>query len=349
MASIKTKFTVGVFVIIGFSIAAFSVIWLGMSNYFEGGKFYSSYFNESIQGLSKDSSVKYRGVSIGRVERVGVAPDGTLIEVILKIESGLRPDEDLVAQIKSIGITGIMFVELDQILELERDESPKIKFKSKYPIVPTKPSEINEIIDTVYDVLHHAQKLDLEGISNRVKDTLDRIDEGIEDAQIKTLSKKTGAAFDRLNKVVEDAQISKISADIRNSISRLDKILDTDKWKIIFNSINEASSSFNTLTENTNNTVSKVKRVINENQDRISQTLSNINRAVDNANSFLENGADLISKEETRLADLQSHLILILQNIESASRNLDALIRNFGDNPSQMIFGEPPPERKIER
>lgn len=54
MASKRTKFTVGVFVITGIAFIAGSIIWFGFSDYFEKGKFYAAYFDESVQGLYKD-------------------------------------------------------------------------------------------------------------------------------------------------------------------------------------------------------------------------------------------------------------------------------------------------------
>ena len=112
MASIKTKLLVGIFVLVGFFIAIIGLIWFGMSGQLEKGRFYIAYFDESVQGLDKDSPVKYRGVSIGRVENIGVAPDAKLIQVVMKIEAGLKNREQLVAQLKSVGITGIMFIRL---------------------------------------------------------------------------------------------------------------------------------------------------------------------------------------------------------------------------------------------
>ena len=69
MATLKTKFMVGLFVVTGFSFAVVAVVWLGMSNYFEKGQYYVAYFDESVQGLDKDSPVKYRGVTIGSVNK----------------------------------------------------------------------------------------------------------------------------------------------------------------------------------------------------------------------------------------------------------------------------------------
>ena len=82
MASQKTKFALGLFVTCGIGMVFLAVIWLGMSRYFKNGRYYATYFNESVQGFNVDSPVKYRGVSIGRVERIVVAPDANLIQVI---------------------------------------------------------------------------------------------------------------------------------------------------------------------------------------------------------------------------------------------------------------------------
>ena len=121
MTTNKTAFAVGLFIIAGIGIAITAIIWLGMSNYFETGQNHVAFFDESVQGLDKDSPVKYRGVSIGRVQSVGVAPDGTLIQVVLTIEDDLKVESDMYAQLKSVGITGIMFIEIDRKKEGDPD------------------------------------------------------------------------------------------------------------------------------------------------------------------------------------------------------------------------------------
>ena len=71
MASQKTKFAVGLFVAMGITLAILVTIWLGMSRFLQKGRFYVTYFDESVQGLDVDSPVKYRGVFTGRVESIG--------------------------------------------------------------------------------------------------------------------------------------------------------------------------------------------------------------------------------------------------------------------------------------
>ena len=60
MPTQKTKFTVGLFIAGGIGIILIVIIWLGMSNFMRKGYFYSTYYNESVQGLEVDSMVKYR-------------------------------------------------------------------------------------------------------------------------------------------------------------------------------------------------------------------------------------------------------------------------------------------------
>ena len=112
MAGKTSKFMVGLFVSLGIIIIVVAIIWVGATKYFEKGNRYVTYFNESVQGLQKDSIVKYRGVEVGRVEQISVAPDNHLIAVVMKIN--LR-DKNLpqttIAQLKMAGITGMVFVE----------------------------------------------------------------------------------------------------------------------------------------------------------------------------------------------------------------------------------------------
>ena len=149
-----------------------------MSRFLEKGQFYATYFDESIQGLVVDSPVKYRGVFIGRVESISVAPDSQLIKVVLKIESGQTLDSNIVAQLKSVGITGSMFVELDRREEGEPDQSPTLSFPSEYPIVASKPSEISELLNSISQALNQIKALDLIGMDHSKEKLMYIINDG---------------------------------------------------------------------------------------------------------------------------------------------------------------------------
>ena len=82
-------------------ILAGVLVWVGAAKYFAKGSRYAVYFDESVQGLQVDSAIKYRGVAIGNVKRIGVAPDYRLIEVIMKINLGGDMANQTIASLKA--------------------------------------------------------------------------------------------------------------------------------------------------------------------------------------------------------------------------------------------------------
>ncbi len=333
MASQRTKFAVGLFVASGIGIAAVAIIWLGASRFLEKGQYYVTYFDESVQGLDVDSPVKYRGVPIGRVERIGVAPDSKLIEVVLRIESGQALDKSIVAQLRSVGITGSVFVELDRKTAGEPDRSPTVTFPTKYPIVASKPSEVQELLRGLDDVLKQIRSLDLEGISGDVKLTLANINQMIADVNVKGLSK-----------------------DFELSLKRVTGILDKRRWDKIVTSVEEAAHSLNVLMNKADqslsqaeNTLVRVEAIVADNKGTIKTAIDDFKRAMENANLFMEKGSLLMSGANDSVNDLRRHLVVVAQNLERASENINRLIDLLSDQPSQLIFGQPPTPREVEQ
>lgn len=331
MASQKTKFTVGLFVAGGLCIAVLAIIWLGMSRYFEKGNFYVTYFDESVQGLSKDSPVKYRGVSVGRVESIKVAPDEKLIEVMMKMESGQTLGQDIVAQLKDVGITGSMFVELDLKVKDEEDRSPPISFPSEYPMVASKPSELSELLRGLDDVLTQIGSLDLAGISDKIKLTLDNI-----------------------SRMIADADVKGISTDIRATFKDASNILDGKRWDAILASVQEASGSLNQLIKKAQSSLGRVDKtfavvggIVSDNETAIKDVVDELRQAVENAGALLDKGTLLITRSDESIVQLRRRLLVSAQNLAEATDNLNRLMELLADHPSQLIFGEPPPPREF--
>ncbi len=324
MATIKTKLNVGLFVIIGLFVAFIAIIWVGMSHYFEQGRLYSAYFNDSVQGLSKDSPLKFRGVTIGRVSDIKVAPDGKLIEVILKIESDMKPDKNIVAQLRSVGITGIMFVELDLKKKGEPDLSPSLSFAPDHTVIDTKQSEITRFLDSLSDIIAQINKIDFEGLSNKTKSTLGKIDSA-----------------------VNEARIAKVSSDFRVSL---------DKWNRAVASLEVAASTFKTFTLNTdkavsnlNNTVTKIEDIIAGNKDSVAQAIKNLNSAVNNVGLLVIEGTEFIKNTGQNFSSLQQQILSTMQSVEKTSETLNRSVEQISDQPSLLLFSAPQPEKEVEK
>lgn len=325
MATQKTKFAVGLFVAIGIAFAILVTIWLGMSRFLEKGRFYATYFDESVQGLDVDSPVKYRGVFTGRVESISVAPDSKLIKIILKIDSDQKLDQNIVAQLKSVGITGSMFVELDQKKEGQPDQSPHLSFPSEFPIIASKPSEISGLMGGINELLNQIKSLDLDEIVGKIKTTLDNI-----------------------NQTVDDANVQRISKKIESSIESMERILADHRWNKILTSADSAGDSLNNLLDKADRTLVRVQGIITGKEQTIKTAIDDFSQAVKNANLFLNKGSSLVSGTDASISELMDHLLIAAQNLEKASENLNQLMELLSDHPSQLLFGEPPQPRDVD-
>jgi phospholipid/cholesterol/gamma-HCH transport system substrate-binding protein len=171
MASRASKFLLGLFVIVGTLIAVIIIIWIGAADFFMSGSTYVTYFDESVQGLQADSAVKYRGVEVGKVKSINVAPDYRLIEVVMKVKLAEDLQSHTETQLRTAGITGIVFIELDQVKPGEKSSSPTISFKTKYPIIPSRRSEISRILADTNEIMKNIKAVDFSGLADQLKNT----------------------------------------------------------------------------------------------------------------------------------------------------------------------------------
>ncbi len=106
---------VGAFVLaLGAALIA-GVLWLAAGG--NDKKKYDAYqaiVKESVAGLSIDAPVKYLGVDVGKVSALGIDPANTQ-QVLLKflITHGTPIKQDTEAVLKSQGLTGIAYVEIN--------------------------------------------------------------------------------------------------------------------------------------------------------------------------------------------------------------------------------------------
>ncbi len=332
MASTKTKFTVGLFVVIGFVLTVAIVLWLGMSHYLERGQLCAAYFDESVQGLSKDSPVKYQGVSVGRVYSLRVAPDFTLIEVVLEIDPGIKKITQMVAQLKSVGITGSVFVDLNRRKPGEADLSPKISFKPPYPLMSTRPSQIKQFMGDVSEILNKLKSVNLED-----------------------LSRKLSFMMDDIHEVASQAEIGKVSKGILASLNHLEEILDKAKWDRVLASVEKAARSVDHLSVTADRaageiarTVARANRMIATNEPAVKAALSEFRSSLQEAQIVLRQSDTFFKEADGRFSALQYNFEETMTNLNQATVSLNRFLNLIADQPSQLFLGKPTPPRPPE-
>ncbi len=330
MASIQTKFRVGLFVIIGFSVIVTAIIWLGVTNYLEKGRFCVIYFDESVQGLDRDAPVKYRGVTIGRVHRIQVAPDDTLIEVVVQIDEDLQLVADMVAQLKSVGITGIMFIELDRRRFREPDLTPRINFKPQHTVIGSRPSEVRRLFEGVEGLIVQMQNMHLDRLSGQMGELLELVQQTVIEIEFKQLS--------------EEARVL---------MGKVETAFAPNQWEQFFDTVAQAGVNFTQVTDNAHTTLAgidaatlKFYELIDANQGNLNDAVEGLQKAMRRVDTLMAGGTELVGHTEERMQILYQQLLITLENLEKASDHLNRFMSIIADQPSQIVFGEPMPERR---
>jgi phospholipid/cholesterol/gamma-HCH transport system substrate-binding protein len=144
---------VGVFVVVLMLTAIASVLYLSGGMYSRKSyDTYLTYMTESVSGLNLNAPVRYRGVEVGRVRAIALAPDNVeLVQVTLQIERGTPVKEDTVAMLETQGLTGISYVDLTAG---RRDSAPlQARPGEEFPVIRSGASLISRIETSVPTLL----------------------------------------------------------------------------------------------------------------------------------------------------------------------------------------------------
>ncbi len=321
MASLRTKFSVGLFVIIGMAVVIGMVLWLGMSQFFETGRKYTAYFNESVQGLNKDSAVKYRGVDVGKVESISVAPDGRLVQVVFFTYEPLKNPEEMVAQLKSIGITGIMFIELERVPRGKKASAPKLEFSPPYTVIATRPSEIKKFFEDLYGILARLRQVDIDGISRKLENLLDT-----------------------LSDIATNAEIEKTSHEIRSAASSAARLFSSRKWEQLQKQMLRLSESLDALVRKSDDTIETLDKAIMDKNRKIDQAIATFNESVKKAADAFHKTGILAQTATDRIISYDPELAKAIAELAEASQHLNSLLETLERNPSAMLYGTTPVE-----
>ncbi len=126
-----SHFKVGLFVLISIGFGFGILIWIGAAHFLRQTQPYVSFFNESVEGLSPGTEVSYRGVQVGRVTGIGLAPDGRLIRVTLALQPSFKVDHSMAIQLGLKGITGQRYLKIGPAPSDIQKLTPKLPLQAQ--------------------------------------------------------------------------------------------------------------------------------------------------------------------------------------------------------------------------
>ncbi|MGP8194680.1 MAG: MlaD family protein [Syntrophobacteraceae bacterium] len=253
-----------------------------------------------------------------------IAPDGRLIEVLMKLQADFRVDNTIVAHLREQGLTGLRYLEIGSAPEDTEQLTPKIAFPTKYPFIRSYPSELDLLEIGLQNLYTKLISLDLEGLTNSWKQTSSLFNSllaqlGAESpgggdlketiTALKNTSKHSEALFERLSRAASRERIDQAMQDLTGTLASARKFSE------------QLRQQLDALPPGTLKGLS----------DQFGETLQSGGAAFSNLGTKVNESADLLE------SDLQQLGALIAQ--------LNSLVRNVKEQPNRLIFpGKQPQE-----
>ena len=149
---------VGVFVLILSAALIGGILWLSSGG--AARKVYDAYYtymDESVSGLNLDAPVRYRGVEVGRVRTIELAPQNIeQVRLTMDIERGTPVRVDTVATMRVQGLTGIAYIDLTK----GRQDSPPLVARpgEAPPVISSAPSLLVRLDSAVTTLLTNVNR-----------------------------------------------------------------------------------------------------------------------------------------------------------------------------------------------
>jgi paraquat-inducible protein B len=215
MATPVNHWKLGLFVVVGVVMTLGALLAFGAYRLRQETVVYQTYFDESVQGLEIGAPVKFRGVVIGTVSQIDVAPDRRMVEVTSSLTvkelirlhlvlpaKGTTPatrlgvPPDLRAQLASAGITGVKFLQID-FFDEKTNPVPVLGFSVGPNYIPAATSTMKNLEDALVNAVDRFPVIAEELL--KVMQGVQRI---LQDIEATRLPEQTTLMISRVNDVL---------------------------------------------------------------------------------------------------------------------------------------------------
>ena len=261
---------VGSFVVLLGATVLAGILWLGKTDYRGVYDRYEAYMRESVAGLSVNSTVKYRGVDVGRVKDIALNPDNPEeVRLTLDITRGTPIKTDTRAVLETQGLTGLATINLTG----GSREAPSLEALEgqEYPVIKTGPSlffRLDEAISRLLSEKGLSQLLvDLDMAAKRAAEVLDEENRTALKRTIKDLSDVAQSV------AAHKAQMEQGLNGAARSADNLVKVTTSlnEQIPVLLARINKSAAALGTLTEELAQTSKVVGAVVNESRPELQQ------------------------------------------------------------------------------
>ncbi|MCU0975187.1 MAG: MlaD family protein [Steroidobacteraceae bacterium] len=291
---------VGAFVVLLAAMATGFVLWYSESGDRRSYVRHEIYFDGSVFGLSEGSSVRYLGVAVGRVLRIGLDPrDPSRVRVVANISEDTPIHGDTVARLALQGVTGLLFVDLKPAdpSRPKLDTVPSLQ----YPVIPSERSEFDVFLSSLPDVVAQAGEV------------LNRLNEILSDQNVESINAVI-ANFDRSTQELPEAM-----ADARRLLANVNAAVEE---------IRGAAGATRDLAASTTPDVRFAMARLRAAADSIAEASARMNQLI------AANEASVNRFGGQGLAEFEA----LVRDLRETARSVEQLGRSLEQDPSRLLY-----------
>ena len=226
-------FRLGIFVLVAIGALVTAILIFGSGQIFKKSFYVETYIKQSVTGLDAGAAVRFRGVKIGQVSFIGLTGDVYEDDLPFKDRKqyvlvrmqifGEKVDQKQVtdfvrnslrARVKSMGITGVNYVEFD-FSPVSAQEYPPLPYtwKPEYPVVPSLPNQADEIISGIQKLIGALNDMNIDGTQKKFDALLANLNvmmagDGKDNAGLIQSVKDMNVILERISKVTDKQELT---------------------------------------------------------------------------------------------------------------------------------------------
>jgi phospholipid/cholesterol/gamma-HCH transport system substrate-binding protein len=291
---------VGAFVLLVIAMAVSFVFWYTDQQDKRSYQRYEIYFPGSVSGLTAGSPVRYLGVDVGKVVRIMLDPQQRkTVQVIADIDSTAPIDDGTRASLSLQGVTGLLFVDLEQ--DPKAEPTGTLEQGQRYPMIRSRRSDFDVLLSNLPALTTHLVEL-----------------------------------ADHFNEVFSDANVHSLKATLDNARVASERLPDTVREvQLLVADVRRATQEVQATVVDLRGVIKEDSPDLKAAVANIRQISDNLARTTLRLNSFVaenEPGVSLFARQS--LPEFEQ----LLRESRQAVRDFRDLSRSLKRDPSQLIY-----------
>ncbi len=292
----------GVFLIAGlFLLILFIAVPFGLRLKETTVPYIAFFEGESLSGLEQGATVKFSGVPIGKVEKIGYLPDDLRkVRVELRIQGDFPMKDDMVASTGAMGITGLKYIEITGGSNESRPLKPGAEITTKVSTFSTITGKAESIVAKVELLLNHLNRISSPDSLKNIKLILDNI--AVITEEVKGFVGETRPRISdiTLSTAMLVSNLDSIAGDVKNITAGVEKTIGEDRLGRTFSQIDSAAIALRRVAEN-------FELIVRQTREDFTETMQNVRQASENADQLtkilVENPSLLLRSEAQKERD----------------------------------------------